>query len=788
MGALSDAWVQYRAEVEARLDLKKIFSDIQNAKPSGSGFMLGLCPFHDDHDPSFGFSTTTGCWECFAEGIKGGPFDYLMRRSGRSFKEVLVEMGDSLGLSRPARNDNGTQQVVYDYRDEVGTLLHQVLRGRGKKFHQRRPGGHGGWINDLKGVRRVLYRLPELLARPSETVFVAEGEKDADRLVSLGLLATTNSGGAEKWRPSYSEDLVGRDVVILPDNDEPGLRHAEMVAKSCRGKAKSVRVVLLPGLGPKQDVSDWLDAGGDREKLEALVTEAAEYESGSLEMAPDPDGRPVIQVNDRQQIEIFQDAWNALLGANDPPQLFVSNGFLARLAEGDINLSIELLDEAYAYGSLVRVADWVQIKGDKTIDAKPPRELARDLLSRPHPDLPMIEAVVAAPVFDANGRLILTPGYHRESRLWLRADAWIEHIRVPDEPTDADVADAVRLICQELLFDFPFVAESDEAHAVAAFILPFVRRIVAGTTPIHLIEAPTPGSGKGLLADLVSLVLLGEACEPTTITANEDESRKKLTAILSQGYPIISIDNVHEGLESGQLAAAITAMRWKDRLLGKSQMVVFPNRALWLVTANNPKLSMEIARRCARIRIEPKEERPWQRQGFKHDPIREWVLEHRPELVSAILTIVQSWIAAGMPPGTKVLGSFESWSRVIGGILHHAGITEFLQDAESFYDTADPESRQWRAFVHVWWQKYGGATVGVRELIALAEAHDLVAFAYAAKSEQSQRMRFGRALSALRGRRFGDLQVVVAEDSANKVNAYRVVAVERGLFDDKEQS
>ena len=88
-------------------------------------------------------------------------------------------------------------------------------------------------------------------------------------------------------------------------------------------------------------------------------------------------------------------------------------------------------------------------------------------------------------------------------------------------------------------------------------------------------------------------------------------------------------------------------------------------------------------------------------------------------------------------------------------------------------------------FVHTWWEKYGSNAANVRELIALAEAHDLVTFAYAAKSDQSQRMRFGRALSGLRGRRFGDLQIVVAENSAKKVNAYRVIPVQGELLDDK---
>lgn len=281
MTTSSSAWEQYKADVLAKVDFAKVFADVKDQKPSGEGHMKGLCPFHEDHAPSFGVDLKTGAWECFAGCGKGGALDYLMRQSKKSFKEVLIEVGDSLGLECPSGSTRDARDVVYPYRDAHGTLVYEAVRKRGKKFAQRRPDGKGGWVWDLKGVTSILYRLPELVARPGDPVFVVEGEKDADRLAGLGLLATTNSGGAGKWQPSYSEDLVGRDVVILPDNDEPGLRHAEMVAKYCTGKARSVRVVVLPGLGPKQDVSDWLDAGGDREQLDALVAGAAEYEPGS---------------------------------------------------------------------------------------------------------------------------------------------------------------------------------------------------------------------------------------------------------------------------------------------------------------------------------------------------------------------------------------------------------------------------------------------------------------------------------------------------------------------------
>jgi len=122
--------------------------------------------------------------------------------------------------------------------------------------------------------------LPEVIeaVRKGEIVFVVEGEKDVDNLRKLGLVATTNHGGAKKWKPYYSDYLIGADVVIIPDNDKPGREHAERVAQSLVGKAKSIRMLELPNLPPKGDVSDWLEAGGTKEELLALAETTAEYE------------------------------------------------------------------------------------------------------------------------------------------------------------------------------------------------------------------------------------------------------------------------------------------------------------------------------------------------------------------------------------------------------------------------------------------------------------------------------------------------------------------------------
>jgi 5S rRNA maturation endonuclease (ribonuclease M5)/archaellum biogenesis ATPase FlaH len=160
--------------------------------------------------------------------------------------------------------------AAYDYRDEKGNLLYQALRLNPKDFRQRRPDGEA-WKWNLDGVRRVLYRLPELL-KSTGTVYVAEGEKDVDNLYKLGCVATCNVGGAGKWKAEYSDVLKGRDVFILPDNDEPGKKHADDVAKSLKGIANSVDVVELPGLKSKADVSDWIADGGTKDKLERICS------------------------------------------------------------------------------------------------------------------------------------------------------------------------------------------------------------------------------------------------------------------------------------------------------------------------------------------------------------------------------------------------------------------------------------------------------------------------------------------------------------------------------------
>jgi hypothetical protein len=204
--------------------------------------------------------------------------------------------------------------ATYDYRDEAGALLFQVCRAEPKRFFQRASDGNGGWLRDehnkltMKGVQRVLYRVPQLLAAPADkVVFLVEGEKDVDRLYEQGAIATTSPGGASlgksksKWLPEYNNFLAGRRVVALPDNDEAGRAHMEAAARSLAGKAAEIRILELPGLAEHGDVSDWLDSGGTLDELQRLAAAAPVFTASAApkeEAGSESAGLPHYEMTD----------------------------------------------------------------------------------------------------------------------------------------------------------------------------------------------------------------------------------------------------------------------------------------------------------------------------------------------------------------------------------------------------------------------------------------------------------------------------------------------------------
>ncbi|MFZ1426574.1 MAG: VapE domain-containing protein, partial [Geminicoccaceae bacterium] len=318
------------------------------------GWWNAKCPAHADGKASLALKDTDDgsvAYKCMAECDSKAVGDALRAR-GLLLTEHKADEAKTKARRRIGR--------TYDYADEAGELLFQVVRYEPKDFRQRRPDpdAPGGWIWKLNGVRRVLYRLPELLAaNPAQPVFVVEGEKDVDHLRTLGLVATTSPQGAGKWALSDRGALAGRHVVVLPDNDETGRKHAREVARDLAGKAATVRVLNLPNLPPKGDVSDWLAAGGAANELLQLVSAMPEFADDPAEHMPA--GDPKIDTEGKSD----SDRWNDDLHRNDRGDArdIIANVSLILRADSRFNGRIrfnEMLEAAEARDLPWRPGGW----------------------------------------------------------------------------------------------------------------------------------------------------------------------------------------------------------------------------------------------------------------------------------------------------------------------------------------------------------------------------------------------------------------------------------------------
>jgi hypothetical protein len=213
----------------------------------------------------------------------GGVLDLIARETGLDRKgamDWLKQRGFSDDLPRHNGHSKpmlGREIASYDYLDEAGELLFQVVRFEPKDFRQRRRDETGKWTSSVRGVRQVPYRLPDLLETLAvgNVIFIAEGEKDVENLRALGIPATCNAGGAGKWREEFAPYFRAADVIVLQDNDIAGQNHVQDVAQKLQDVAERIRVVDIArwwqGMPAKGDVSDWIANGGTAEQLYAIA-------------------------------------------------------------------------------------------------------------------------------------------------------------------------------------------------------------------------------------------------------------------------------------------------------------------------------------------------------------------------------------------------------------------------------------------------------------------------------------------------------------------------------------
>lgn len=500
---------------------------------------------------------------------------------------------------------------------------------------------------------------------------------------------------------------------------------------------------------------------------------------------------PVIVVNSRQLRNVTADALKALVAANEPPVFFVRGAKLARVRRDEKHVPIiDTVGEYELRARLARVANYVRLttKGG-LVECPPTRDLSRDILGLGEWNLPPLEGIAEVPVLRPDGTVLEQPGYDLSTHLLYFPADGLKVPAISRNPSARDVADARELI-EEAIGEFPYVDEASRANAFGLLLTPVLRPAIPGLVPMAGIDAPQAGTGKGLLASVVSVIGTGREAGAMSAPCNEDEWRKLITATLCQGSTFIMIDNVDDELRSSSLASALTTPVWKDRILGQSAIVSVSQRATWVANGNNLRLGGDIPRRSYWIRLDAKTARPWKRTGFTHPELIAWVFENRGSLLAALLTIAVSWFVDGKPACTElpVIGGFESWARTIGGILDHTGFldpgtgrTAFLGNSEEMYELADESARQWEGFLQALSEAYPHESFSAKNLAERLGADQVLRDALPDKLDNTEKpgslsRRLGKAFSKRVGTRYGDNNVHLERDGEEKrATKWRVV-------------
>ncbi len=698
--------------------VQRVLQKLEHVKATGPNQWEARCPAHDDQHASLSVSRGddgralvdchAGCPLKAVLDVLGLKMHQLFKRDGKRAKSRLIKS--------------------YDYRAADGTLLFQVCRFDPKDFKQRRPDGHGDWEWKLNGVKRVLYRLPELLAADPETmVWIAEGEKDVDNLINLGCVATCNPGGAGKWsRLSDSSALAGRHVVIIPDQDKPhpqtgrraGHDHAWDVARSLHNRAASIRILDLPGAG--KDVSDWIAAGGTQAELLELAKLAPQYEFNSippvvgvemLTQANPHRARPLVMID----TEEFRVVKETVLALGNDLDLFQRGEVLVRVMRdacipdkvkrGSETLTIGVLPQANLRERMTQCVEFHKhTAAGEEILAHPPTWLVAAVDARGNwPGIRPLTSLSDSPVLRFDGSICQTPGYDPRTGVLYVPQGRFPDIGQTASRTDAQEA-ANRLL--DVVCDFCFETPAHRSAWLAALLTPLARFAFDGPAPLFLIDANVRGAGKTLLAQVLGHIALGREIPVTSYSADTVEMRKLITSIALAGDRMILLDNLTGLFGNNILNSAITCTCWQDRVLGRTENVFMQLISTWYATGNNVDLETDMARRCLHIRLDVMAENPEQRTGFKYPSLLKHVDEHRGELLADALTILSAFIRAGSPKAAPIpMGSFEGWSDLVRQAVIWVGLPDPCETSIRLADSSDQTTLLLEQ-LHSAWKEY----------------------------------------------------------------------------------
>lgn len=345
------------------------------------------------------------------------------------------------------------------------------------------------------------------------------------------------------------------------------------------------------------------------------------------------------------------------------------DGAAARIAE---------IEEVALAERLSSAAMWVKEGSDSAIERPPPYIVQTIMLRKRWPGIPVVTAVAESPVLRADGEVVCGDGYDETTGLYF--DCRESFPDVPREPTRRDVKRSIESL-RDVVADFPFAKQEGNlgvALWLAAVMTPFTRYAFDGCAPLFLFDANSPGTGKGLLADVTAWIALGREFPKKGNPENDAEFRKYITSIAIAGESAVLIDNVTGSFGCASFAAALTGTTWTDRILQTNKTTgSLPLYTTWYATGNNAVLVQDLSRRTLPIRLKSPVEKPEERTGFRHPDLLRFVRHNRAKLATDVLTILRGYCAAGRPDQRlPAWGSFTRWSDLVRNTIVWTGIFE----------------------------------------------------------------------------------------------------------------
>lgn len=675
---------------------------------------------------------------------------------------------------------------------------------------------------DARGRKRkyVFHRdmLPVLWAvRPNEAaerIVIVEGTKQALAAATYAPadLAVYGIAGCRMWQRDGQPipDLMaadGREVVIILDADtstnlEVYNAGLELAAALEMEGATKVSFGRLPG-ADKSGLDDVLGARPEPRRagyLERIINTAKPKPADKVptknkakgkdqEPEGEKDGRVMIIVNDDRR-DVINALTDALLKKWNAVELFNHGGVISR-RKGD---AMHPVDKGSFNDLIQETARTVNknesANGTTYTFAWPDPNTMAATASRAD-RFAQLDRISHAPFVRPDGTVVTEPGYDEATRTMLIPDEVFAGITVPEAPSAEDIEAARRLLLEDWLGDFPLDEDADRANLLALIVTPAIRGMVP-KVPLCVVDGLQMGVGKNLLADQLLTVYTGRAAEPMNWVPDPDELRKQITAAFRTGAEFFVFDEAHT-VEGAPLAQALTAVTWQDRILGVSTMANFPNVITWLSLGNQVQVRGDLTRRVYRIALRPKYANPQDRKAetFRHPgqsglDLGSWTRKHRRELMTAILTLVRAWFAAGSPRPTRGVsfGSFEVWERIVGGIVETAGLAGFLDNLKVWRSESDFDTQYWTG--HLGWlrQTFGDQPFRTAEVKAQAMANP-AGYLAPPKLDDPADKGYGKALgeaySRLRGRRYGHFWLERQGSAHGHISVWQVFDQESDL-------